>query len=61
MLGWCVQHGFELVELNPENPDPEEDLEDDFPESLGLKRIVEALKAHVWPNLELKSKVYLLV
>lgn len=50
---WCIRHGFELVELNPlEKPDPE----DDFPETLGMERIIQALHAHSWPNLELKSK-----
>ncbi|XP_057365652.1 alpha- and gamma-adaptin-binding protein p34-like [Daphnia carinata] len=49
---WCIRHGFELVELNPfEKPDPD----DDFPETLGIERIIQALHAHSWPNLELKS------
>ncbi|KFZ67893.1 Alpha- and gamma-adaptin-binding protein p34, partial [Podiceps cristatus] len=41
---WCIKHGFELVELNPEEL-PDED--DDFPESTGVKRIVQALNATV--------------
>ncbi|XP_046652833.1 alpha- and gamma-adaptin-binding protein p34-like [Daphnia pulicaria] len=49
---WCIRHGFELVELDPlEKPDPD----DDFPETLGTDRIIQALHAHSWPNLELKS------
>ncbi|KFR04671.1 Alpha- and gamma-adaptin-binding protein p34, partial [Opisthocomus hoazin] len=39
---WCIKHGFELVELSPEEL-PDED--DDFPESTGVKRIVQALNA----------------
>jgi hypothetical protein len=51
---WCIRHGFELVELDPlEKPDPD----DDFPETLGTDRIIQALHAHSWPNLELKSKL----
>ncbi|XP_056664683.1 alpha- and gamma-adaptin-binding protein p34 isoform X3 [Monodelphis domestica] len=50
---WCIQHGFELVELNPEEL-PEED--DDFPESTGVKRIVQALNANVWSNVVMKSE-----
>ncbi|KFQ30907.1 Alpha- and gamma-adaptin-binding protein p34, partial [Mesitornis unicolor] len=45
---WCIKHGFELVELNPEEL-PDED--DDFPESTGVKRIVQALNANVWSNV----------
>ncbi|XP_021571291.1 alpha- and gamma-adaptin-binding protein p34 isoform X3 [Carlito syrichta] len=49
---WCIKHGFELVELSPEEL-PEED--DDFPESTGVKRIVQALNANVWSNVVMKS------
>lgn len=49
---WCIKHGFELVELDPsDTPDPD----DDFPETLGMQRIVQALHAHSWPNMELKG------
>ncbi|KAK3762443.1 hypothetical protein RRG08_009833 [Elysia crispata] len=52
-LAWCVENGFELVELEPE---PDSDDEDnDFPETKGLARIIQALHAHTWPNLELKN------
>ncbi|XP_049634241.1 alpha- and gamma-adaptin-binding protein p34 isoform X1 [Suncus etruscus] len=49
---WCIKHSFELVELSPEEL-PEED--DDFPESTGVKRIVQALNANVWPNAVMKN------
>nr|XP_010953906.1 alpha- and gamma-adaptin-binding protein p34 isoform X1 [Camelus bactrianus] len=49
---WCIKHGFELVELSPEEL-PEED--DDFPESTGVKRIVQALNANVWSNVVMKN------
>ncbi|GFO24444.1 alpha- and gamma-adaptin-binding protein p34-like [Plakobranchus ocellatus] len=52
-LAWCIENGFELVELEPEPDSDEED--DDFPETKGLSRIVQALHAHTWPNLELKD------
>ncbi|NXW33118.1 AAGAB protein, partial [Phaetusa simplex] len=48
---WCIKHGFELVELSPEEL-PDED--DDFPESTGVKRIVQALNANVWSNVVMK-------
>ncbi|XP_075714447.1 alpha- and gamma-adaptin-binding protein p34 [Rhinoderma darwinii] len=50
---WCIQHGFELVELHPEEL-PDED--DDFPESTGVTRIIQALNANVWSNVEMKSE-----
>ncbi|KAJ8248710.1 hypothetical protein GJAV_G00226890 [Gymnothorax javanicus] len=50
---WCLAHAFELVELNPEDL-PDED--DDFPESTGVKRIVQALNANVWSSVEMKDE-----
>ncbi|XP_059161529.1 alpha- and gamma-adaptin-binding protein p34-like [Physella acuta] len=50
---WCIQNGFELVELEPEIDKADED--DDFPETIGMARIVQALHAHTWPNLEMKN------
>ncbi|XP_043226320.1 alpha- and gamma-adaptin-binding protein p34-like [Amphibalanus amphitrite] len=49
---WCVSHGFELVELSPAD---EADPDDDFPETTGVQRIVQALHAHTWSNLEMKD------
>ncbi|XP_026221614.1 alpha- and gamma-adaptin-binding protein p34 [Anabas testudineus] len=49
---WCLAHTFELVELNPQEL-PDED--DDFPESTGVKRIVQALNANVWSSVEMKD------
>lgn len=49
---WCLAHSFELVELNPQEL-PDED--DDFPESTGVKRIVQALNANVWSSVEMKD------
>ncbi|XP_046366789.2 alpha- and gamma-adaptin-binding protein p34-like [Haliotis rufescens] len=52
---WCIDNCFELVELNPVQDKEEEDLEDDFVETTGIRRIIQALHAHTWPNLELKQ------
>uniref|UniRef100_A0A3Q0R4R9 Alpha and gamma adaptin binding protein n=1 Tax=Amphilophus citrinellus TaxID=61819 RepID=A0A3Q0R4R9_AMPCI len=49
---WCLARAFELVELNPQEL-PDED--DDFPESTGVKRIVQALNANVWSSVEMKD------
>ncbi|KAM6426433.1 alpha- and gamma-adaptin-binding protein p34 [Liasis olivaceus] len=50
---WCIKHSFELVEFNPEEL-PDED--DDFPESTGVKRIIQALNANVWSNVVMKNE-----
>ncbi|KAM3828197.1 alpha- and gamma-adaptin-binding protein p34 [Vipera latastei] len=50
---WCIQHSFELVELSPEELPDEED---DFPESTGVKRIIQALHANVWSNVVMKNE-----
>ncbi|XP_042167291.1 alpha- and gamma-adaptin-binding protein p34 [Oncorhynchus tshawytscha] len=50
---WCLAHAFELVELSPEDLPDEED---DFPESTGVKRIVQALNANVWSSVEMKDE-----
>ena len=52
---WCIKEEFELVELDPEK-DEECELEQDFPEAIGIKRVRQALEAHVWPNLILKDR-----
>uniref|UniRef100_A0A1B6MUC4 Alpha-and gamma-adaptin-binding protein p34 n=1 Tax=Graphocephala atropunctata TaxID=36148 RepID=A0A1B6MUC4_9HEMI len=52
---WCVKQGYELVELNPEL-DEEWEAEQDFIETTGIKRVVQALQAHVWPNLTMKER-----
>lgn len=50
---WCLSNGFELVELNPEEIVDSEC--DDFHGAWGMARIVEALQAHSWPDLNLKQ------
>lgn len=55
LVGWCLDNGFELVELHPIESDDGSD-EDDFKESFGIERIVEALSCHSWPNMVMKDK-----
>lgn len=52
---WCLKNGFELVELNP-HVELDNDSEDDFMETTGIQRIIQALQAHLWPNLEMKEQ-----
>ncbi|MCL4131007.1 UNVERIFIED_CONTAM: hypothetical protein GTU68_002412, partial [Idotea baltica] len=57
-LEWCIEGGWELVELSvePAGSEHEDDLEDDFVDSWGYTRIRQALNAHTWSNLKLKDK-----
>jgi hypothetical protein len=54
---WCIENGFELVELNPQEDEPDPEVEDIFLESTGVKRILQALHAHMWPNLIMKGRL----
>ena len=44
---WCIDNNFELVQIHDKT---EEDEEDEFPEKVGIDRIIEALRSHVWSN-----------
>ncbi|KZC10765.1 Alpha- and gamma-adaptin-binding protein p34, partial [Dufourea novaeangliae] len=54
VIKWCLQRKFELIELNrPDSDASESDLEHN---KYGIERMVEALHAHMWPNMILKGK-----
>lgn len=52
---WCLKRGYELIELYP-NKTTSEKTEEIIAEKTGVDRIVEALQAHVWPNLIMKGE-----
>jgi len=55
ILDWCLSNQFELVECD-ENITDEDGTESDleqFDEKAGRERILQALRAHTWSNLEL--------
>ena len=54
---WCIDRGWELIELvnNDRTESEDEEEDDDFPESLGFKRIRQALHANTWSNLIMKG------
>ena len=60
---WCIDSGFELVELNPEVETDSENVEDDFLETTGIDRVIQALHAHTWSNLQMigRSNVLLAI
>lgn len=55
---WCLETGFELIELNPSDADEEEEPAEDeiIKETKGVERIIEALQTHMWSNLVMKPK-----
>lgn len=57
---WCIENGFEFVELAPDEEEVDDDVEDDFKESNSYLRIRQALHAHSWPILSLKGLLILL-
>lgn len=51
VLKWCVENGFELIEWTSE----ENQKEDVDSGSTGTARLAEALQAHIWPQITMKS------
>ncbi|XP_016920949.1 alpha- and gamma-adaptin-binding protein p34 isoform X2 [Apis cerana] len=54
VIKWCLQNRFELIELN--RPDIDASEADSENNKYGIERIIEALHAHMWPNMTLKGK-----
>ena len=46
---FCIQHQFELIETEDVNTNVD-DEDNGFEEKMGVDRVVEALKSHVWSN-----------
>lgn len=51
VLKWCISNGFELIEWMSEGTRTGEHT----PETTGTARLAEALQAHVWPHITMKS------
>ena len=52
---WCLKNKFELVELDPQEDDDEEEDDVRFRETTGFPRVLQALHAHPWANLEMRE------
>ncbi|XP_076240773.1 alpha- and gamma-adaptin-binding protein p34 [Calliopsis andreniformis] len=58
VIKWCLQKKFELIELNRPEDASEADSEHN---KYGTERIIEALHAHMWPNMTLKvQEIYII-
>ena len=54
MIRWCTFYKFELIELLPSDSIEVMDFDEDH-NKYGIDRIIEALEAHVWPNIIMKG------
>lgn len=52
-----MDNGFELIEMQPDEISDDDQEENDFKETNGVERIMQALSAHPWPNMEMKGKI----
>lgn len=52
-IEWCLEKGFELIELYPGPLITDQNI---IEEKVGVDRVIEALQAHTWPNLVMKSQ-----
>ncbi|XP_071964050.1 alpha- and gamma-adaptin-binding protein p34-like [Antedon mediterranea] len=59
VVHWCLDKSIELVELNSgeDDNDEEEEEDDGFAETIGVERIVQALNACMWSNMQLKERI----
>ncbi|XP_062517160.1 alpha- and gamma-adaptin-binding protein p34-like [Corticium candelabrum] len=55
VLEWCIEHSFELVELDVESEFDEDDVDDGFMEKQGIARISEAIQTNTWPDTRKKA------
>ena len=55
VLEWCIEHSFELVELDVESEVDEDDVDDGFMEKQGIARISEAIQTNTWPDMRKKG------
>lgn len=55
-MKWCINHEFELIELQAQVESDDDEYENDFVESNGTKRIMQALSAHTWPFMEMHGE-----
>eukprot|EP00128_Syssomonas_multiformis_P009340 Colp12_sorted_trinity150504_noHs@14461 len=54
LTNWCLDHGFEYIV--PEGRSTEESDLRGFEDKAGIDRVIEALHAHTWPNLEMVDR-----
>lgn len=71
-MAWCLENDFELVDMAPEEGEEDADVGNGVDagssggggaaaemlmgSGSGVPRVIDALQAHMWPGLEMKSK-----
>ncbi|KAK9815021.1 hypothetical protein WJX73_005062 [Symbiochloris irregularis] len=51
---WCLEQGFEYIKVSAGAPAVDERLSDRDGEQQGVRRVLSALQAHMWPGLQMK-------
>lgn len=51
---WCYSNGFEYIEAAAGTPAADATLQDEDGEQQGVARVLAALQAHMWPNMQQK-------
>lgn len=51
---WCYSNGFESIEAAAGTPAADAALQDEDGEQQGVARVLAALQAHMWPNMQQK-------
>jgi hypothetical protein len=52
---WCYTNGFEYIEAAAGKPAVDVTLQDEDGEQQGVARVLAALQAHMWPNMQQKT------
>lgn len=50
VMEWCIDHGFELIEIHHDDVPSGQDRE------MGMGRLEDALQAHAWPHASMKRR-----
>jgi len=53
LVGWCIEEGFELIQMTPDEETIAEHVECD--ELWGVKRLVQVLENNSWPGCSIKA------
>jgi len=53
VMEWCIDHGFELIEIHHDDDDTIPSGQD---REMGMGRLEDALQAHAWPHASMKRQ-----
>ncbi|KAJ3414184.1 hypothetical protein HDV05_006889 [Chytridiales sp. JEL 0842] len=53
---WCVENGFEFIDLNDQEPIDLSSTGTSYDEKFGIERVIEALESNMWKGMRRKAK-----